>query len=166
MQDESNTPADSEPSKAVAIPQTVTEFFGAQGPGILATFDPKTPEGARLLVQATLMELPALIAMVGKEIHVSHIYSNPAETINDDGEVETWRRIVLLDGRGLAWKCASAGIGKSIGIMALCRGNPPWIPPIKCTVQLQQLKGGKNWLQLIPDPDSLSCLSPKRARTN
>jgi hypothetical protein len=150
----SDEKAPDQPSAEVTIfrPQTVMEFFGAIGPGVLATFDPKTPEGARMLIAATLSTLPSIKEAVNKEILIAHIYSNPASREGDTpGEMEEWRRIVLLDDKGRGYTCGSQGIGKSLGIIALCRGNPPWIPPVRCTVISEDIGKGRTWMKLVPD---------------
>lgn len=146
-------------------PQTVMEFFGAVGPGVLATFDPKTPEGARMLIAATLGELPKIKEAINTDIYVAHIYSNPAHRTNEQtGELDEWRRIVLLDDKGRGFTCGSAGIGKSLGIIALVRGNPPWIPPVKCRVRAEDISGGKTWITLVPDLTAFDTPAASRPR--
>jgi hypothetical protein len=143
-----------QPSAEVTIfrPQTVMEFFGAIGPGVLATFDPKTPEGARMLIAATLENLPSIKTVINTDIFIAHIYSNPASRTAENGvEIEEWRRIVLLDDKGKGFTCGSQGIGKSLGIIALCRGNPPWNPPVKCRVVSEDTGNGRTWMKLVPD---------------
>lgn len=160
-----NKPDQQSADVTIYRPQTVMEFFGAIGPGVLATFDPKTPDGARMLLASTLENLPSIKTMVNSDILISHIYSNPASRTNaDDGSLEEWRRIVLLDQHGKGFTCGSAGIGKSLGIIALVRGNPPWIPPVRCRVVMEDISGGKTWMKLIPDFDSIQVDTTKRGK--
>lgn len=164
MSDERN-PDQQSAELSIYRPQTVMEFFGAIGPGVLATFDPKTPDGARMLLAATLENLPSIKSEVNKDILISHIYSNPASRTNEhDGSLEEWRRIVLLGPDGKGFTCGSAGIGKSLGIIALVRGNPPWIPPVRCRVVMEDISGGKTWMKLIPDFDSIHVDQTKRGK--
>lgn len=151
------------PEQPVVETSKVSSFFGMAGDEVLATFNPRTPAGARMLVQSTLEELEGLEKVIGKDIFIAHIFSHPASGTNKEtGETDSWRRIVLLDGKGAAYSCGSLGIGKSLGIIGLCRGDPPWMPPVKCKVVMQRLNNGNSWYQLIPDADSLSVMPPKR----
>ena len=166
MSDEKTNGSD-DPGRELALNSNVSSFFGALGDGVLATFDPKTPDGARLLVLSTLADIPPIKEALNKEIAVQHVYSNPASRIDPTtGALEEWRRVVLIDDKGNAWDCGSRGIGKSLGIIALCRGNPPWIPAVNCTERVQDLGNSRQWYTLVPDMASIGAnvAAPRRAR--
>lgn len=127
-----------------------------------ASFDATTPIGGKMLVQATLLPCIPLKEMINKTIHLSHWMAHVAGTTDDQGEFDEFTRIVLFDDKGVAYQCAARGILKSLAVFCFARNSLAFDPPIKCEVKLQDLKGGKQWLSLIPDLTSIGANSVKR----
>lgn len=127
-----------------------------------ASFDSTTPVGGRMLVQATLMPCIPLKEMINKSINLVHWFAHVAGTTDDQGEFDEFTRIVLFDADGKAYQCAARGILKSLAVFSFARGSLAFDPPIKCEVKLQDLKGGKQWLSLIPDLESIGAKPIKR----
>ena len=147
-------PPEEQTSGPVAVYQPPEPLMIATGTGrpLTHTFDPKTPAGAKMLLDATLKELPDLFAMGGKTISVAHIFQHDAMKIDDTtGGESHFRRTVVWDESGNAWACGSQGVDKALQVIAAMIGQPPWNPPIPCEVQVTRTKKGRNWMILYPD---------------
>lgn len=131
-------------------------------PATLSSFDPTTPAGARLLVQATLLECLQLGEHGNRELHIVDWYAHEAGRTKEDGEFDEWTRVVLFTADGKVYSCGSRGVAKSLAIFAVARNALHFDPPVKCTVQVKKLANAKNWITLVPDLDSL-CPSPAKA---
>lgn len=127
-----------------------------------ASFDSTTPVGGRMLVQATLMPCVPLKEMINKSINLVHWFAHVAGTTDEQGEFDEFTRIVLFDDKGTAYQCAARGVLKSLAVFSFARGSLVFDPPIKCEVKLADLKGGKQWLSLIPDLESIGARPVKR----
>lgn len=149
---------ESEQPQAVQVYKAadVASFFNVSGQQHLATFDPTTADGAKMLISATMGECTDIKDTLNTEIAISHLYAHPAQRVDPaTGEVSSWIRIVLLTPDGKAISCGSMGIGKSLGLISLMRGNPPWIPAVRCTVKAEDIGGGRNFYKLIPSVESV-----------
>lgn len=134
----------------------VAAFFGVAGDTHLATFDPKTPEGAAMLVQAAMDKCIPMKDTLNTEITLQHIYAHPASRIDPNThEVFSWLRIVLITTDNQFIECGSEGVKKSIGLIAQIFGNPPWPNGIKVKVKADSLGGGKQFYKLIPVLDHI-----------
>lgn len=134
------------------------------GRNVKMSFDPKTPEGAIKLVQATLKEVPLLETINGQYIDLVDWMCHPAQKIDPKSqEVKEFSRIVVWNNKGEAYSCGSQGVDKSIAVLELTRGKAPWAPPMRVKVWSRRLGNGNNWLTLDPDIDSLtSILKPRK----
>lgn len=122
----------------------------------LVTFDPSTAEGAEILVNSCLRKPLALKDHANTVIRVRHIVQHDVETVDERGEVSQWNRTVIVDDRGTCYQCGSEGVEKALRIMRLIRKDVlPFDPPVTCTVKLETLDGGKQWMYLDPDMKSL-----------
>lgn len=127
------------------------------GMDTVISFDPTTKEGAEMLVKATLTELPSLASKVKEHVSITNIFAHPAESIDDKtGEVQTFTRVVVFDESGEAYDCGSSGVLKSLEIVRIIRGNPPWNPGVKCLVRIEQTGGKRQWMTLVPDVASIT----------
>ena len=135
---------------------TIADLMGTTGAKEYASFDPQTPDGAVMLLKCTMAQLPSIKSKVKEYISVQHVFAHEVTSPpDDDGLVKHYQRTVVIDDKGNAYDCGSLGVAKSIGIISRIRGTPPWNPPVKCMVMLQELEGKKQWLTLIPDIDCL-----------
>lgn len=144
--------------RELALPKigTIADLMKEQGAKEYASFDPQTPDGAALLLKATMEKLPSIKSKVKEYLNVVHVFAHEVTSQpEDDGLVKTYQRTVIFDDKGQGYDCGSLGVAKSIGIISRIRGMPPFDPPVKCLVVLQDLEGRKQWLTLLPDIDSL-----------
>lgn len=159
------------PSSEVAIPAvgSIADLTMQSGGKEYASFDVTTDEGARMYLRATMMPLPSIKSKVKEVIDLVHIFAhNVTSQPDEQGEVKEFQRTVIFDDKGQGYDCGSIGVAKSIGIISRIRGMPPFDPPVKVTVTLQELDGKKQWLTLVPDITSLltrNKLSPSKKAT-
>lgn len=154
MSSDNNKPA----SKEVALPGigTMADLLQQEGAKEYASFDPHTPAGARMLLQATMQELPSIKSKVKETINVVNVFAHEVTSAPDaQGEVKAYQRTVIFDDQGKAFDCGSIGVARSIGIIARIRGVPPFDPPVPCLVVIDELAGGKQFMRLVPDIDAL-----------
>lgn len=121
----------------------------------LASFDPATPQGGKMMVQATLMECIPLKDRIGMDLFITDFFCHIAGSTDEDGEFDEFTRIVLFDTDGAVYQCAARGVLKSLAVMAYVRNSLHFDPPIMCKIKLLQLQGKKQWLTLIPDLESI-----------
>lgn len=134
------------------------------GQGItLSSFKVDDPAGSRMLVQATLMPVESIDKALNTVISLVDWYAHDAGRAGDNGEYEGWTRIVLFTADGKTYSCGSRGIAKALAVFSIARKSLHFDPPIKCKVEKQTLAGGKSWLTLIPDLDTLCPAPPKSA---
>lgn len=131
------------------------------------SFDPKTQEGATMLIKAELLEQKELRELVNMPIKVVHIFAKPITDTDEYGEISGYVRIVIFDESGEAYSCGSRGVLKSLSVLNAIRGPMPWYPPVVCTVKMRTLDNKQNWMTLEPDlkllfPDHHQI--PKRAQ--
>lgn len=121
-----------------------------------ASFDPQTPEGAMLLITATLTDCPSIKSQVNKEITISNVYAHMAQGKPDEhGEVKPFQRTVIFNEKGKAFDGGSLGVAKSIGVISRIIGPPPWFPGVNCLVIVTDIDPPKQWITLLPNPESL-----------
>lgn len=125
----------------------------------LSSFKTDNPAGARMLVQATLLPCEPLADVGTRELLLTDWYAHDAGRADEQGEYEEWTRIVLFTADGKVYSCGSRGVAKSLAVFSIARNSLHFDPPIKCVAKRQQLAGGKQWLSLIPDIDTL-CPAP------
>lgn len=123
--------------------------------GELSTFDPQTPEGAKLFLEATLGEPINIKEAANLDLDICHFYVNKVSKTNDEGEVDEWGRIVLFTEDGKAYSCGSRGVAKSLYVFSRMRPILPWHPPIRVKVKIRNLSNQKQWIVLDPDPKTL-----------
>jgi hypothetical protein len=106
--------------------------FGALDQQLFSTY-PKD-QGAKVVA---LMQgkFPALADQAGQEILVEHVLAHGVETVDEDGVVKAFLRIVLVSPDGTAYQTTSEGIRNSIRLLAKFYGLPPWKEPLKLKVQ-------------------------------
>ncbi|MCJ7767816.1 hypothetical protein MUP79_05460 [Candidatus Bathyarchaeota archaeon] len=115
------------------------------------SFDPKTEEGAIMLIKAELLQQRELKELTNQTINIRHIFAKPIDDVDDNGEVNRYVRIVLFDDSGAAFSCGSKGVLKSLSVLLAIRGPMPWNPPIACTVKVTTLANKQNWMTCEPD---------------
>lgn len=124
--------------------------------GVYMSFDPTTPEGGLKLIMGTLTDLPGIKTMIGKEIKVTDVYVHPVRSIDEQtGEEIGFARTVIYTQDGKAYDCGSMGILKSLDVLSMVRGTPPWVPGIAVVVDIRDVGGKKQWLSLQPVLDQL-----------
>jgi hypothetical protein len=125
--------------------------------GGTCTFDPQTEEGAQLILDCILKELPLLADEVNKFINVRHVFSQ--EIIGEPdirGEYHPWTRIVVFDENLKPYSCGSMGVEKALAAMFAIRGSKAeFVPPVRCEVKRKQLEKDRVWMYLEPDIKSL-----------
>lgn len=148
--------ASSEPERREIVELPAVDSL-RESANVKMSFNPRTKEGAILLLKATLHECKKLEDMAGKELELVHHMSHPAESVDQrTGEAKPFKRIVVFDKSGEAYSCGSLGVDKSITIIEFARGKAPWNPPLKVTVEVRRLTNKNNWMVLVPDIDSLT----------
>lgn len=164
MSDEKETEVQSEAVR-VYKSQDVAAFFGVKGDTHLATFDPQTPEGARLLIAAKMQECKSIKDYINLEIKIKHLFAHPASRVDPaTGEFNQWTRVCIITPDNTVIDCGSKGIQESLGLIAMIRGqNPPWEPPVRAIVKAREIGGGRNFYQLEPVIDSV-IVKPVRVR--
>lgn len=154
MADE-NKPTEPESTLKPFIANSLSVRVAAHN-GVYMSFDPTTPEGGTKLVMGTLSALPPIKSMIGKEIKITDVYIHPVSSIDDEtGELQNFARTVIYTSDGRAYDCGSMGILKSLDVLSMVRGAPPWVPGIAVVVDLRDVGGRKQWLSLQPVMDQL-----------
>lgn len=132
------------------------ERIAGRGDKPAMTFDPTTREGAIKFLQAKLKELPSLKSQINKTLYITDIFTHDVSRAGSEpGEIEEWQRTVVYDKDGNAYTCGSEGVWDSLCAFMAVRPRFPWSPPIKCEVKIRELPGGKTWMYLDPDLDSI-----------
>lgn len=150
------TPKDASDKPSEAVRDYIPVSLSISDGRVKMSFSPKTIEGAKKLIQATLHECKKLEDMRDKELLITDYLSHPAQTAGDtEGEVKEFTRIVVFDNNGEAYSCGSLGVDKALALLELTRGKAPWNPPAKVTVRIRRLANKNNWMILEPDLDSL-----------
>lgn len=124
-------------------------LMGIDDKPFYCSFDFKKPETEAMLFRVAQGSDENIMAMINMQIEIEHVYMAHASKINPEtGELNEFIRIVLISPEGIAYQCFSQGVRKSIALLAATRGLPPFRPPVRVVVKLQQLGTGRNWLTL------------------
>lgn len=156
------SPIDPVKNEVVAAMSAMFRYENTDGKMELSTFDPESPEGAAMLIEATIGELPDLSTLANMDIKVRHMLMHEASREIEGGEIETWQRIVVFDEKGQGYSCGSMGVKKCIEIMLRVRKAKLFDPPVLCKVKVKRLEGAKQWMTLEPNIESLLNKASKR----
>lgn len=85
---------------------------------------------------------------INMEIDVRDVIVEPVEVENDDGEVITAPRIILIDKDGKAYQCVSNGVYSSLRKMFKIFGNPTWEEQKKIRVKQINKSGNRSVITL------------------
>lgn len=155
MADEQEKPKE-EVARKPGISQSLMERIVNQSGQPAMSFDPTTPDGAKKFLQAVLKELPSLKDQLNKKIKITDVFTHDVKRVGPtSGEIEEWQRTVVYDTEGNAYTCGSEGVWKSLEAFMIVRPQMPWNPPIEVEVKLRNLGGGKMWMYLDTELDSL-----------
>lgn len=144
---------------APPVAASLTERFP-----VSMSFDPTTDEGAMLLFKATLHKAKSIKENANRTLTVCNVLTHGASSEKDGGEVQEWKRTVIIDEKGEAWDCGSMGVDKTLSIIKLAFGPPPYKPGIDCEIRLEDMGGGKQWLSLLPVESSVKAFLAARKK--
>lgn len=85
---------------------------------------------------------------INREMPVRHVTIVPVTSVNEDGEIATFPRVVLGLADGSKVGFGSEGIFKSIALIISLMGQPPWEPAINVQLQQKELPGAKRYYYL------------------
>lgn len=131
------------PQPAETLPAVVVETPPAILPGELApppfwcSWETKSPEGKKLLVQCLSGVQLQGSELLDKELPIANVCFVAGESTDDvSGEIETYVRTVLVLENGSLISFGSSLVAKHLGwIMSPnLYGKPPWNPPLKVVV--------------------------------
>lgn len=92
-----------------------------------------------------------LSEMIGKTILVEHLLAHRVEMTDEEtGEITLGDRIVLVTPKGDAYQAVSAGVRRSVQLIAHYKGLPPWTPPLKLEVAQIPTRRGFRTFTLTP----------------
>lgn len=113
------------------------EFTRLMGVANLTTsLDLTTQEGRERLAAALSTENPLLDGVVNTTIPLTDIVMRDMESVNDKtGQVETYKGVVLVCADGRCYFTGANGIRRSLFLLSLSRGKPPWNPPAEVIVK-------------------------------
>lgn len=86
---------------------------------------------------------------INKEISIKDVYIERYEKVDDEGEVKTKYRTIILDIDGKSYATGSYGVYNSIVKLCEIFGLPTWNEGLKVKVSQRKLKDGKQSLTLI-----------------
>ena len=115
----------------------------------------KDKEGAKLLVKARLQELKNIKDVVNTKINVIGYVDHYASREMDGGELQEWRRVVVICDKGEMYDCGSLGVLRALEIIESIKEPGLWKPSIPCVVKMKTISGGKTWVWLEPDVDAI-----------
>ena len=89
---------------------------------------------------------------LGDVIEIKDVIAHPITVVDDNGEVLTTLRTILIDKDGNTYESVSIGINNSISRIIALFGQPTWEEPIKVKVKQQGTRNGNNkinYLELV-----------------
>lgn len=88
---------------------------------------------------------------IGQTILVEHVLAHRVEMVDEEsGEITLGDRIVLVTPKGDAYQAVSAGVRRSVQLIAHFKGLPPWTPPLKLKVEQIPTRRGFRTFTLTP----------------
>lgn len=89
------------------------------------------------------------VSIEGAVFRVQHVLLHPAEKVNaKTGELEKWKRIVLIDPSGATLSFGSEGVYRAIGTLIYLFGKPPWQNGIPVKLRRTRKKDMGEWFTL------------------
>lgn len=105
------------------------------------------------LLMALQADALPLREMLGDDepLEVQHIVAHRIELVDEKtGEVDEADRIILITPNGDMYACVSKGVRKSVQLLMMAYGMPPWEPPVRVRMNETQTRKGRRLYQLLP----------------
>lgn len=156
---------DDEPDLPLARIPTPAEqaarLFGAAQEAVFMSFDPRTPDGGRLLDKCEESPDHKLIEKANLTFQIQHIYAHYITVVNKEtAEARDALRVCLISDKGEVFSCVSEGVRKAVRRLMLKRGLPPYNPPEPVQVQLKRIGENRQWLTFLTVAESDSSSAP------
>lgn len=121
-------------------PQTVATFLAEDGYPVVCSFDLTTPNGRELQQRCEIDETEKLRDWIGMPFRIEHVYATHIDKAGKvEGEVNTIRKICIVNTDGHIFHCFSAGIAQSILRLIAGHGMPPWKGGLDCVIRSQRI---------------------------
>lgn len=143
------------------IPSEALAVFGGSDRPVWFSFDPTTRAGILTMDKCETQADHTIKSWANKPINIRDIFAHKVDIETETGEIVTCTRSVLIDTDGKTFACTSAGVAKSILRLIRQHRMPPWQKGVRVIVSLRDLKPGRQWLELLNDPEATE---PARVR--
>ena len=123
--------------------KAVRSIFGGQGLSLRTSLPMKTEAEKKKVLRLTQQQGENIGKFIGKRVVLTDVIAHPQEFVNKEtGEVTYGARIILVCKDGKTITCASAGIARSLGMIADVFGPPTWADGLP--VEIEQVTTGAN----------------------
>lgn len=120
-------------------------------PPIRTSLELDSDRGRKLLFACMGGEVVAGKDAINTQIEIVDYLIHPVDSVDEDtGEVRKWVRTCLVSPAGAVIAFGSGGILKSLQLLSVQWGKAPWEPPIRATVKVRAIGGGRQWYTLEP----------------
>lgn len=116
------------------------------------SLDLNTDEGRKLFMQAKSGDCFDFNSVNAKEIELHDILIHEVKEDGEPGDLpKVWCRNVLILAKGEMVAGGSQGVRDSIADLMICKGRPPWNPPLKVRLMSQTTasKRTRHYLELV-----------------
>lgn len=123
--------------------KVVRSIFGGQGLALRTSLPMKTDAEKKKVLRLVQQQGENIGKFIGKRVVLTDVVAHPQEFVNKEtGEITHGARIILVCKDGKTITCASAGIARSLGMIADVWGPPSW--PEGLAVEIEQVTTGAN----------------------
>lgn len=132
----------------VSVVETPVQKLWSAG-GYYTSLDRSKPENKMVIYRCMENCSSKVSDLINAEIEIANIFAHKVELVNEaTGELGMCVRTVLVTPEGVTIECVSGGIERCVKAMMIAFGDPPWNPPMRCTILQEQIDKTKRTFKL------------------